>query len=215
VYPYVQKIGRPQGFYKYLIPLPILKIAGMARTPSTMLALGTRAHDFLLPDTVSGEMRSFSGLKGTRGTILMFICNHCPFVKHVNPELVRLARDYSDRGIGIIAISSNDVENYPEDHPDKMRDTAAMEGYSFPYLYDATQETARQYQAACTPDFYLFDSEDLLVYRGQLDSSRPGNDLPLNGEDLRAALDCLLRGVPVSDAQKPSIGCNIKWKIPS
>ena len=184
----------------------------MARTPRTMLALGTRAPEFLLPDTVSGKARSFADLKGNRGTIVMFICNHCPFVKHVNPELVRLGQTYMPKGIGLIAISSNDVENYPEDHPDKMRETARTEGYPFPYLYDATQRTALDYQAACTPDFYLFDSEDLLVYRGQLDSSRPGNSIPVSGEDLRKAVDDLLEGRPLSEDQKPSIGCNIKWK---
>lgn len=184
----------------------------MARTPSKMLPLGTQAPDFLLPDTVSGRTRSFTDLKGTRATVVMFICNHCPFVKHVNPELVRLAHTYTPKGVGWIAISSNDVENYPEDHPDKMRETARMEGYPFPYLYDATQEIARDYQAACTPDFYLFDSEGLLVYRGQLDSSRPGNEIPVNGEDLRKALDDVLQGRQPSKDQKPSIGCNIKWR---
>lgn len=185
----------------------------MARTPSTMLPLGTKAPDFLLPDTVSGKICSFADLKGNRGTLLMFICNHCPFVIHVNPELVRLGKDYAERGIGIIAISSNDVENYPQDHPDRMRETAKSEGYTFPYLYDATQETAQNYQAACTPDFYLFDSDDLLVYRGQLDDSRPGNNIPVSGKDLRKALDCLLENRPISENQKPSIGCNIKWKV--
>ncbi|MDX1331849.1 MAG: thioredoxin family protein [Robiginitalea sp.] len=184
----------------------------MARTPSTMLPLGTKAPWFELPDTVSGEERSLGALKGEKGTLIMFICNHCPFVKHVNPELVRLAGDYQDRGIGFIAISSNDVENYPEDHPDKMKETAAREGYPFPYLYDASQEVAREYQAACTPDFYLFDSGLELVYRGQLDSSRPGNEVPVTGEDLRHALDSLLEGRPVPSEQKPSLGCNIKWK---
>jgi len=184
----------------------------MARTPSTMLPLGTKAPWFELPDTVNGKVRSLGELKGEKGTLIMFICNHCPFVKHVNPELVRLARDYQDRGIGFIAISSNDVENYPEDHPDKMKETAAREGYPFPYLYDASQEVARDYQAACTPDFYLFDPGLELVYRGQLDSSRPGNEIPVTGEDLRTALDSLLEGRPVSSEQKPSLGCNIKWK---
>jgi thiol-disulfide isomerase/thioredoxin len=149
---------------------------------------------------------------GQKGTLVMFICNHCPFVKHVNPELVRLASDYKDRGIGFIAISSNDVENYPEDHPDKMTETAAREGYPFPYLYDASQEVARDYQAACTPDFYLFGPDLRLRYRGQLDGSRPGNGIPVTGEDLRRAMDCLLEGKPVPSEQKPSLGCNIKWK---
>lgn len=184
----------------------------MARTPSTMLPLGTKAPDFSLPDTVSGNTFTLSDLKGDRGTVVMFICNHCPFVKHVNPELVRLARDYTDRGISVIAISSNDVENYPQDHPDKMKETALKEGYGFPYLYDASQEVALSYQAACTPDFFLFDSENLLVYRGQLDDSRPGNGLPVDGKDLRAALECLLKNQPIPEEQRPSIGCNIKWK---
>ena len=184
----------------------------MARTPSTMLPLGTEAPLFELPDTVSGKQRSLGELKGEKGTLIMFICNHCPFVKHVNQELVRLAGDYQDRGIGFIAISSNDVENYPEDHPDKMKETATREGYPFPYLYDASQEVARDYQAACTPDFYLFGPELKLRYRGQLDSSRPGNEIPVTGEDLRIAMDCLLDGRAVSSEQRPSIGCNIKWK---
>jgi peroxiredoxin len=177
-----------------------------------MLPLGTEAPAFDLPDTVSGKNLSLGELKGEKGTLIMFICNHCPFVKHVNPELVRLALDYQDRGIGFIAISSNDVENYPEDHPDKMRETAAREEYPFPYLYDATQEVARHYQAACTPDFYLFGPDLKLRYRGQLDGSRPGNEVPLTGEDLRSAMDCLLEGRPVPADQKPSLGCNIKWK---
>ena len=184
----------------------------MARTPSTMLPLGTKAPTFELPDTVSGNPLSLDKLKGENGTVIMFICNHCPFVKHVNPELVRLARDYQDKGIGFIAISSNDVENYPQDHPDKMRETAAREGYPFPYLYDASQAVARNYKAACTPDFYLFGPELKLKYRGQLDSSRPGNEIPVTGEDLRNALECLLDGRPVPPEQKPSLGCNIKWK---
>lgn len=177
-----------------------------------MLPLDTRAPSFILPDTVSGKEVSLGELKGQKGTLIMFICNHCPFVKHVNPELVRLAGDYQDRGVGFIAISSNDVENYPEDHPDKMKETAALEGYPFPYLYDASQEVARDYQAACTPDFYLFGPDLKLRYRGQLDSSRPGNEVPVTGEDLRRALDCLLDGRPVPPEQKPSLGCNIKWK---
>ncbi len=184
----------------------------MARTPSNMMPLGTKAPEFSLPDTRSGMDFSLVDLKGKKGTVIMFICNHCPFVKHVNAEIVRLAADYQDRGFGFIAISSNDVENYPEDHPDKMKETAAREGYSFPYLYDASQEVAKAYQAACTPDFYLFGPELKLRYRGQLDSSRPGNDIPVTGGDLRNALDCLLNGTPVPRDQKPSLGCNIKWK---
>ncbi len=184
----------------------------MARTPSNMLPLGTKAPDFSLPDTISGKTLSLDAVRGSKGTVVMFICNHCPFVKHVNSEIVRVARDYAGSGIGFAAISSNDVENYPQDHPDKMKKTASQEGYPFPYLYDASQETARDYQAACTPDFYLFGPNLSLVYRGQLDGSRPGNDVPPSGEDLRTALDCLLGGRPIPEDQKPSIGCNIKWK---
>ncbi len=142
----------------------------------------------------------------------MFICNHCPFVKHVNPEIVKIAQEYQDKGIAFIAISSNDVEKYPQDAPDLMKENAKEMGYPFPYLYDETQETALAYHAACTPDFYLFDANLKLVYRGQLDSSRPGNEIPLTGHDLRNALDNLLKGKEIDQDQKPSIGCNIKWK---
>ncbi|MEJ2163864.1 MAG: thioredoxin family protein [Robiginitalea sp.] len=184
----------------------------MARTPSIMLPLGTKAPDFVLPDTISGNQYTLDQIQGEKGTVIMFICNHCPFVKHVNAELVRIGKDFGELGVGFAAISSNDVENYPEDHPNKMKDTASREGYPFPYLYDASQQTAREYQAACTPDFYLFGPELELVYRGQLDSSRPGNNIPVSGEDLRAAINCLLEGRSVPADQKPSIGCNIKWK---
>ncbi len=177
-----------------------------------MLPLGTVAPSFTLPDTVSDKTLSLQELKSSVATVIMFICNHCPFVKHVNHELVRLANDYQPKNVSFIAISSNDVDNYPQDGPDKMKETAASEGYPFPYLFDETQQVAKDYQAACTPDFYLFDSELKLVYRGQLDSSRPGNNLPVTGEDLRAALDALLSGGEVSEQQQPSIGCNIKWK---
>ena len=184
----------------------------MAETPSTMLPLGTVAPSFTLPDTVSDTMLSLEELKSPVATVIMFICNHCPFVKHVNQELVRLANDYQPGKVSFIAISSNDIENYPQDGPDKMKETAASEGYPFPYLLDETQQVARNYQAACTPDFYIFDSELRLVYRGQLDGSRPGNDLPVTGEDLRGALDAILSGNEVSSRQLPSIGCNLKWK---
>jgi len=183
----------------------------MARTPSNMLPLGTKAPGFSLPDTVSDRVLTLQTLRGEKGTLIMFICNHCPFVKHVNPELVKLANNYSRKGIAFIAISSNDVENYPQDSPRLMKETARREGYPFPYLYDETQEVARAFQAACTPDFYLFDNDLQLVYRGQLDASRPGNEIPLSGADLRAALDALLQGTPIDPDQKPSIGCNIKW----
>lgn len=183
----------------------------MARTPSNMLPLGTKAPDFSLFDTVSGKTQSLSELKGEKGTVVMFICNHCPFVVHVNPELSKLGKTYQEKGIGFIAISSNDVENYPQDAPHLMTQVAKDEGYTFPYLYDETQEVAKAYDAACTPDFYLFDADLSLVYRGQLDDSRPGNGLPLTGNDLRNAMNALLQGGTIAEDQKPSIGCNIKW----
>ncbi len=183
----------------------------MARTPSNMLPLGTQAPNFSLLDTVSDQMMTLSGLKGDKGTLIMFICNHCPFVKHVNTQIAQLAREYQAQGISFVAISSNDVVNYPQDAPHLMKETALIEAYTFPYLYDKTQEVARAYDAACTPDFYLFDKELALVYRGQLDDSRPGNGIPVTGSDLRHALEALLQGTPVSEVQKPSIGCNIKW----
>jgi len=185
----------------------------MARTPSNMLPLGTIAPHFSLLDTVSHTTMDLEELKGEKGTVVMFICNHCPFVVHVNPEIARLGREYQKKGIGFIAISSNDVDNYPDDAPSLMTQVAKDEGYSFPYLYDATQQTAKDYDAACTPDFYLFDDQLQLVYRGQLDDSRPGNGLPLNGKDLRNALDALLHNTVIDAEQKPSIGCNIKWKV--
>ncbi|MDO6519851.1 thioredoxin family protein [Zobellia uliginosa] len=184
----------------------------MARTPSNMLPLGTTAPDFKLQNTITGETSALNDLKGTRGTLIAFICNHCPFVKHINPELVRLAKTYQDKGIGFIAISSNDVENYPQDAPHLMKAVAEEEGYTFPYLYDETQKVAKDYDAACTPDFYLFDADLKLVYRGQLDDSRPENGIPVSGKDLRNAIDALLGNQKISEVQKPSIGCNIKWK---
>ena len=183
----------------------------MARTPSNMLPLGTLAPDFSLYDTVSGKTLTLSELKGEKGTVVMFICNHCPFVVHVNPEISKMGREYQKKGIGFIAISSNDVKNYPQDAPNLMTEVAKEEGYTFPYLYDETQEVALAYDAACTPDFYLFDSESKLVYRGQLDDSRPGNGLPLTGNDLRTAIDAIISGAEIIENQKPSIGCNIKW----
>lgn len=184
----------------------------MARTESNMLPLGTKAPDFTLMDTISKKLVSLEDIRGRKGTVVMFICNHCPFVKHVNRELVRLSNDYRVTGFGFVAISSNDVENYPQDGPDEMYRTAQNLGYPFPYLYDETQEVARAYDAACTPDFYVFDSELKLVYRGQLDNSRPGNSIPVNGRDLREALDNILNNSPQRKDQKPSLGCNIKWK---
>ncbi len=184
----------------------------MARTESNMLALGTQAPNFHLIDTISGESYSLDQLKGSKGTVIMFICNHCPFVKHVNEEIVRVANDYSVTGFGFIAISSNDVEKYPQDGPKEMWNTANENNYPFPYLFDETQQVAKDYDAACTPDFYVFDADLKLVYRGQLDNSRPGNGIPVNGRDLREALDNILNNNPQRIDQKPSIGCKIKWK---
>ena len=184
----------------------------MALTPSNMLPLGTLAPDFNLIDTKDDQIKSLDDLKGARGTLVMFICNHCPFVIHVNQQLVQLANDYSPKGINCVAISSNDVVNYPQDGPDKMKVHAKTNHYPFPYLYDETQDVAKAYDAACTPDFFLFDQDLKLVYAGQLDGSRPGNDIPVTGEDLRAAMDALLGQDTINPNQKPSMGCNIKWK---
>ncbi|MCV6637982.1 thioredoxin family protein [Candidatus Albibeggiatoa sp. nov. NOAA] len=184
----------------------------MALTPSTMLPLGTVAPDFTLPDTVTGQDMALQALKSDMATVIMFICNHCPYVKHVSDELANLAKDYQAKGVSFIAISSNDITNRPEDSPENMKQTAHDWGLSFPYLYDETQEVAKAYQAACTPDFYIFDGELRCVYRGQLDDSRPNTDIPVTGKDLRTALDSVLSGEQVSSEQKPSMGCNIKWK---
>lgn len=184
----------------------------MARTPSNMIPLGTSAPDFSLLDTTSGKTVSLDDLKSDKATVIMFICNHCPFVKHVDEQLVALANDYMTKGVSFIAISSNDVENYPQDGPELMKEEAEKLGYPFPYLYDASQEVAKAYDAACTPDFYIFDGALKCAYRGQLDDSRPGNSKPVTGNDLRAALDDILRGQSVAAPQIPSLGCNIKWK---
>lgn len=184
----------------------------MALTPSTMIPLGSKAPDFSLPDTLSGKTLSLTGLRSDKATLIMFICNHCPFVKHVNKELIRLANDYTPKGVSFIAISSNDTVNYPEDAPEKMTQTAKELAYPFPYLYDESQEVAKAFDAACTPDFFIYDEDLKLAYRGQLDDSRPSNDLPVTGKDIRSALDILLQGKIISGEQKPSIGCNIKWK---
>jgi peroxiredoxin len=184
----------------------------MARTPSTMVALGTKAPDFNLPDTITGKQVSLPGIRGDVATMIMFICNHCPFVKHVNEELVNLANDYKTRGIGFAAISSNDAAKYPDDSPGLMTQIARQLKYPFPYLYDESQATAKAYDAACTPDFFIYDKDLRLVYRGQLDDSRPGNEIPVTGKDIRQALDCLINDDPVPEFQRPSIGCNIKWK---
>jgi thiol-disulfide isomerase/thioredoxin len=184
----------------------------MARTPSVMTPLGKKASDFTLYDTVSGKELSLQTIKGTTATVIMFICNHCPFVKHVNAQLVQLGNDYKNKGIGFIAISSNDVAGYPQDGPEQMKLVAEELHYPFPYLYDAAQDVAKAYEAACTPDFFIFDSGLSLAYRGQLDDSRPGNEKPVTGADIRNALDHLVAGKPVPADQKPSIGCNIKWR---
>ncbi len=184
----------------------------MAKTASTMLPLGTPAPDFTLPDTVSGQTMTYHDVAGTRATLVMFICNHCPFVKHLLDELARLGRDYAGPDVGMVAISSNDVTGFPQDRPERMRELAERMAFAFPYLYDESQNTARAFGAACTPDFYVFDGDRRLVYRGQLDDSRPGNGIPVSGRDIRAALDALLSGEPVGADQRPSIGCNIKWK---
>lgn len=183
----------------------------MAETPSTMLPLGTPAPPFALTDT-EGETITLDEQCGKPGLLVIFLCNHCPFVKHVQKKLAELTREYMEKGFGVVGINSNDVENYPADSPEKMIQEKASASYPFPYLFDETQEVAQQYKAACTPDFFVFDGDLKLVYRGQMDSSRPGNNIPVTGEDLRAAMDAVLSGDPVSDDQKPSIGCNIKWK---
>lgn len=184
----------------------------MAAIESNMMPLGTKAPDFNLPDVISGKKKSVTELKSDKATIVMFICNHCPFVKHVQKGLVKLANDYIPKGISFIAISSNDVEAFPDDSPERMKEVAKQFGYPFPYLFDESQDIARAYGAACTPDFYVFDKDLKCVYRGQMDDSRPSNDIPVTGKDVRAALDAILAGKPVSKDQKPSIGCNIKWK---
>lgn len=187
------------------------QIPPMVAVNSTMLPLGTRAPDFRLPDT-TGKMISLSNFKNAPALVVVFMCNHCPYVKHLRGGLAQLARDYSTRGVAVVGISSNDVANYPADSPAKMAEEAKAAGYIFPYLYDESQDAAKAYRAACTPDIYLFDGDQRLVYRGQFDDSRPGNNLPVTGKDLRAAIDAVLAGKSVSATQRPSIGCNIKWK---
>lgn len=184
----------------------------MARTESNMLALGTHAPDFHLPDVTSGETISLDRFKNKKALLVMFICRHCPYVQHVQQELSRLGKDYAGTALGILAISSNDAAAYPDDGPESLREMAAQLGFAFPYLYDESQETARAYSAACTPDFFLFDDQRRLVYRGQLDDSRPGNGKPVTGRDLRTAIDAVLAGRPVDQNQRPSLGCNIKWR---
>lgn len=184
----------------------------MAATPSKMVPLGTKAPYFRLPDAVSGKMVSIDDFADKPALLVMFICNHCPYVQHIRTALAQFAREYIPKGLAIVAINSNDVSQYPEDSPENMAKEARKVGYTFPYLFDESQEVAKAYGAACTPDFFLFDRERKLVYRGQFDDSRPGNNVPVTGSDLRAAADAVLEGRPVPEKQKPSLGCNIKWK---
>jgi peroxiredoxin len=184
----------------------------MSLTPSTMLELGTRAPDFSLPDVRTGQTVSLAELQGKDALLVLFMCAHCPFVKLVEAEFAAIGRDYQSKGLGLVAISANDAENYPDDAPQRLREQAERLGFTFPYLYDESQEAARAYRAACTPDLYLFDRELKLAYRGQLDDARPGNGLPVNGKNLRAAINSVLAGKKVTESQLPATGCNIKWK---
>lgn len=184
----------------------------MAETKSTMVSLGVKAPDFSLKDAVSGRPVGLSAFAQEKALLVMFICRHCPYVKHVDRELAKLGKDYAGKGLGIVAISSNDAESYPEDAPESLAEMARELGFTFPVCYDETQAVAKAYSAACTPDFFLFDKDRTLVYRGQLDASRPGNGVPVTGKDLRAAVDAALAGRPVPADQKPSLGCNIKWR---
>ncbi len=183
----------------------------MVQTASTMMELGVEAPEFSLPDC-RGKTVSLADCADAKALLVIFMCNHCPYVKHVADGLSKLAVEYQRRGVAVVGINSNDVQNYPDDAPDKMLEEAKRRGYTFPYLYDQTQEVAKEYHAACTPDFFVFDHQRRLVYRGQMDGSRPGNNVPVTGQDLRAALDAVLAGKPVSPNQKPSLGCNIKWR---
>ncbi len=185
----------------------------MARTPSNMVALGSEAPRFKLLNTIDGNYTTSEKVFGKKGTVVMFLCNHCPFVVHVNPMLVQLANEFHGEDISFVGISSNDIEAYPDDSPGKMKTQALRLGYPFPYLYDQTQEVARAYDAACTPDFFVYNAEKKLIYRGQLDDSRPQNGIPLTGNDLRKAIDSIINERPLQGLQKPSIGCNIKWKL--
>ena len=184
----------------------------MSETPTIAIPLGFKAPEFELPNPLNGKTYSYKNIRGEKATVVVFICNHCPYVIHVIHEIVNLAKEYMPKGIGFVAINSNDVSNYPQDSPENMKMHAQKWDFPFPYLYDESQETAKAYQAACTPDYNVFDKQDLCVYRGQLDDSRPKNKAAINGKDLRAALDAILYGKPVADLQKPSVGCNIKWK---
>lgn len=184
----------------------------MTVTPSTMLPLGTKAPEFALPDVVSGKTISLKDFANRKALLVMFICRHCPYVKHVQDELARLGRDYAGKDIGIVAVSANDAASYADDRPDSLKEMATSLDFVFPLCYDETQEVAKRYTAACTPDFFLFDKDRKLVYRGQFDDSRPGSDVPVTGGDLRSAIDAVLTDQPVSRDQKPGMGCNIKWK---
>ena len=184
----------------------------MAETPSTMAPLGMKAPDFRLPDVVSGRTVSLDDFKSAPALLVMFICNHCPYVKHVREHLTQLVRDYQPRGLAVAGISSNDVAQFPDDGPEAMKAEARAAGYTFPYLFDETQAVAKEYRAACTPDFFVFDKDRRLVYRGQMDDSRPSSGRPVTGKDLRAALDAVLAGHPIPADQRPSMGCNIKWR---
>ncbi len=184
----------------------------MVLTTSTMLELGSKAPDFHLPEVVSGKTISLETFAGKKGLLVIFMCRHCPFVQHVKGELAKIGKDYADTDLAIVAISANDVGTHPEDAPEKLKEMAIEMGFAFPFCYDESQETAQEYTAACTPDFFLFDANRELVYRGQLDDSRPGNNKPVTGADLRSALDAVLAGNPIPPEQKPSIGCNIKWR---
>ncbi len=184
----------------------------MALTPSTMIALKTKAPDFSLPDVISGRKISLHNFEKKKALLVMFICSHCPYVQHIKHGLARLGKDYATKDLGIVAISSNDAIKYPDDSPKGLAGMAKTLGFNFPFCFDESQEVAKDYSAACTPDFFLFDKKRELVYRGQLDDSRPGNGKPVNGKDLRAAIEAVLAGKPVSAAQKASVGCNIKWK---
>lgn len=185
----------------------------MSLTPSSMLALGTKAPDFKLLDVISQEEKTLHELKGSKGTVVMFICNHCPYVKHIEKAIVQVAKHYSEKGFQFVAINANDANAYPEDSPENMRKTAQILDFNFPYLFDETQATAKAYHAECTPDFFVFDAELLLAYRGQFDDARPANTIAPSGKDISAALDAMLNNKKPSSLQKPSIGCNIKWKI--
>ena len=184
----------------------------MVKTASIMLPLGTQAPDFTLQDTISSHTISLPKKNHYKATVIIFICNHCPFVKHISQELIRVANDYNPHNVAFIAINSNDTSAYPDDAPEQMKAIGETQNYPFPYLFDETQEVARAYQAACTPDFFVFNADLCLSYRGQFDDSRPGNNIPQDGLSLRTALDCIINNMPIPEPQKPSIGCNIKWK---